>query len=582
MAQLRDIVTPWINNSDKSQHNTARNDSNRRQNTRHETNHANSSNLDFSKQVNRLDKAIRLQHAKQHWNPIPDSIDQLLNRCANNIKPPGYDETYATELSKIFQTLKDKMHTLTRCHLEKHFQAKLAEFEDGDLRDLETIKSVATKSAKRRTRINNNTIEAVFEQLRDISPAPAAQAAENKGPTRGQGSPRGPTSKNRQTANIPQKGRTYAAVAANRHTDDDEDSTVEPDGDLLFQVPRNVAKIQHTSQVGPPSLNNRFDALAGNDIDDQLTESQLLRLIDDSMDETSMVPPTLCPTPAKRKRKDSPETETMRTKTFVTQAHAQNGVTHPSATLGAITTTPTLEEAQTCMEDDVIITGHTPANQAPPGVNQTSKKAMDDTVHDKGAERLRSMSATTAPTNESKEVICYSSKEKEQWIIKDIPVYKKVVIIADSNAQGWLNCSALWSVHSFSGNTLEHTLQILEKSKFPPHIKIAVIAVGVNNRETLPSAVMDTLHEIKQTFEKKHGIQSRFLMIPQLPTFNGGQSARIRNLNRTARDMWGHCFIPCPTGKQVQARNADDDAHYSLGTAAKICDRLHKNLPEVF
>ena len=647
--QLRDIIAPLFDEYAKKH---IPNESGTHSTNMIDNDRPDSDNSEFGQQVSRVDKAIRLEHASQFWNPIPVSIDRALNRCRDNIKPPCFDETYASEITRIFQTLKDSLCNITRCHIFKHFQTKMEDLFAGNTTDLDRIKTTAAASAKRRTRITEETINMVFEKLDSFATTPPNSGAATKfPPLRGasppseihstgpkQGPPtrppqggKTPPNNGKQTALHQGPRKSYSDITPNRSPPtSEEDPTVEPQGEQHtttdgFKAPKKSAKSPPKSaQDGPISTTNKFNPLAGADEDDHITVSQLMDILElpmDSQEDTSMVPPTQLATP-KRKRRSSPETVTY-AKTFVADQNRPNTNLHTAAHQGPngptrVTTmaTPPLhslrataqvhnEPTQTghacasmaeqpmhrtddtiaippspgqptihIQEEDVICTGHTPAAMA--------QQPMHPTDDSTTAARTRSMSAANVHTTHTNETVCYSSKQKKEWVIKEIPAYKKIAIIGDSNAQSWLDCSTLWSVHAFSGAHLHHLIDILEKSKFPPNIKMVVIAVGVNDRETTPSHLMDQLHKILDLVQQKHGLPSRFLMVPQLPTFTGQESAIIRQLNRTARDIWGKGFIPCPMAKEIQARNATDHAHYTLGTAAKICDRLRKNIPTDF
>lgn len=630
IGQLKTMVSPWLSEPQPIP-------ADRLQGQGHDRgeNLFVSHNAEFGQQVHRLDKAIRLSHATQFWKPIPISVDKLLNRCEKVIRPPGFDKTYSEKLSGIFVSLKNQIHSLTREHLDAHFQTKMSEFATGDQRDLQQIVEKAKIAAKRRTRITDTTITKVIEQIKtdtrqNNQPARSWAAMVDNTDSRPNNQPTRSWAAVVENSTNTQRSKEQGTASHNNQTVIDIIPDTQNAGTSGFTVPKRTAKIP-TPQHGdgnPAVTTNMFSALAGENLDDTLTESEILNMLDDTVEpqspcgntsgDSGIIPPTPS---ANRKRKQSGDGQTTRTKTFVQKESAQTNdigneetritkqKTPPRDTWRSseLTTgednhgTPTRapsEESATLPhteqsgqqgpitdDDDIICTGQTPAPN--PGANaQGTTNSMPPPKGGRtssDATRQRSLSNTNQKgiTDLSRPIL-HVSTDKRKWSITNVEAYRKFVIIADSNAKTWFGCSPDWAVHSFPGAHLEHVLQILEKSTFPSNITSVVVAAGINDRDELPLTVMSTMKKIKKTLDEKHSLQSFFLMVPQLPTFTQMESSLISQLNRTARDIWTPAnFIPCPGSSQIKGTHPDDHAHYSASTGAQICTRLHKYLKEV-
>ena len=230
----------------------------------------------------------------------------------NNIRPPGYDSQFAEELKDIFLKFKEEL----RKHVLEHISAKLIvarnSYTQANKADMDLIKSVAVKSAKRRTKISEAAILAALENLFLLSDMTEAENADSSSANTVPASGAQQHHRASTTANAESSQTTMELTNMGQERtptpgpSQQQGATNGPQGDQGFQQPRKKAKGPPGSPQIPITSHNPFTPLSPH-----LTEEEILEEL-----EITMVEP---PPSASKKRKlnTSLSNERQHSKTFI-------------------------------------------------------------------------------------------------------------------------------------------------------------------------------------------------------------------------------------------------------------------------
>lgn len=594
-------------------------------------------NADFTTQTNNISKTIRLYHALLHWNPIPVALDSQLNRCENIIRPPGYNDKYRAQLTAPFNKLKKDIGELTISHIKSELRHKLTDFMTHDTQDLDIIREVATRNAKRRTKVHDQTVAEALEALEILVQSIRTGNEEHRAPNTGDNGheamgPMDPTpAEAREMARITGARQSSPRTAGpSSHTPPNRAATTPKHGGKKsggppaakrqitldgFEIPNRTAKKQATQQPMGVTTSNPFAPL---NVEDELTDTQLIALLQQSTYESSDEDVETCtPQTARKRRLNTSQPEQRQSKVFVTKATVHRAMDDDAEIIIRIMDTPPQEGANSSSgsSNEGIIPPTQQANSLTntQRLNRTRKGAAptDEIVriddHQMAAPTASKQSAANASTTRTAETLLPSSRQRRlslpltrssQCLINSVMIHDNInavigainkpqqhintIILADSNARKWDNIPPNWNVHCLPGANLLSVKEILERCMVPRNILHIVVAVGINDRARNPNRLMDLVREVKQAADRFGHCRNHFLMVTQLPNFSDRESRNVAIINRTARDAWTfQNFIQGSQPRYVYYIAENDTAHYDAATAARIVAKITKYLTQV-
>lgn len=109
-----------------------------------------SGNRDFAEVTKSIYKLVQLQYHQTNWQQLPKSLDQRINRLADDIKPPNAGDYFRRQIKTLSAKFGDDIRQLVSQHLEQELTHTEIDAGKLDPSDIERAKEIATKYLRNR------------------------------------------------------------------------------------------------------------------------------------------------------------------------------------------------------------------------------------------------------------------------------------------------------------------------------------------------------------------------------------------------------------------------------------------------
>jgi len=174
------------------------------------------------------------------------------------------------------------------------------------------------------------------------------------------------------------------------------------------------------------------------------------------------------------------------------------------------------------------------------------------------------------------------STDKKTWRIREDVTGNDIrtLIMADSNGAAFskLQLPADVQTYAFHGARLDDIRRVLEHAGPLPSVSNVVIAAGINDRDSDPSEVVATLRHLK-TWGERVDKRLLFTGIPLFHTLSPNKLRRVTQINRTAEDLFGACYVEPVAEDRVEIVDEQNwGIHYSSATAGHVYESVKPSL----
>jgi len=180
----------------------------------------------------------------------------------------------------------------------------------------------------------------------------------------------------------------------------------------------------------------------------------------------------------------------------------------------------------------------------------------------------------TMPPNIRPRLSIFFRDRKQDWAIPEVRDDEDILFLTDSNGRNLARFTpSNWRVACYSGATINHAREILQRTPLPTQVKRILIAVGINDRENLNPTTMNSITRLKETLTL-YRRQATILGIPHFAGEPNDITNATKSLNNTFADLFGADFIPLPAEFHATPAKENDQYHYSTGTAHTLVSIL--------
>ena len=132
-----------------------------------------------------------------------------------------------------------------------------------------------------------------------------------------------------------------------------------------------------------------------------------------------------------------------------------------------------------------------------------------------------------------------------------------------------------------AGAKLEDATHLLKTATIPGHVKVIVLAIGVNNAKEDLATITGRITTLQSAAAAAIGpkkLRILFTEVPQHPNALLAQSRAVNHLNQTARDIAGQSFVDLPVDLVVTPSTMSryNTVHYDRSTADQIIRHLRQ------
>lgn len=534
-------------------------------------------NPQFREQVRTTNLYIRLKHAQANWQKLPRTLDQQISKFVDVIKPPKVDDDLTAMLTKTTNNYKNHVRDIVITHIGQQMKSALDLIAQRDMTDIEDIHRIAWKQV-------SFTNKKVPSDVRDET----------------------------LTDILSTRKRPNQAVEDPPHTigGDYETLSSSPDQPFVTQkrkkrfstdrspVETNTRPTVESPNFEPPT-HNRFLPLQNLRDQEELTHSEAMEFLENSMSDDEAHTPSRHTSPITKQQKvartlvtaeihkppSAPDYQASTSPTLLTlqQLETENQMHAHINISGAHTVTDELITLMVTPLPAAAITGATvekhdeikpkPAARLYSEVLASASKNQSPAVIDRGTQQ-----APTQPKPRLASIHILSSIDKRRCDLKCVNPEVDTIIFSDSNGRQWTSAPASWEIFVFPGAHLNDVERMLTCTAIPIQIKHLIIAVGINERNQRTDLITRRLVHVASFRQKCMGTTLYFLMVPQHPNFTPSQAAQISHLNKTAHDLFDKDFIVCPPTGQIIPLTPDDQVHYSKETADAVINRVIKHI----
>jgi len=190
--------------------------------------------------------------------------------------------------------------------------------------------------------------------------------------------------------------------------------------------------------------------------------------------------------------------------------------------------------------------------------------------------------ATVAPRPTSYENIpglfIHMARGRSNWRL-EVADTTEVLVIGDSNMKSALEVPKGWEIHSLSGGRMEHVNDLLRKMQTPKALKVLIVQVGINHRDTgYPQDEIKVLRQIADQLRLRllmQGISISKMMPPSM-------QSKLNQFNEQLHETFGAFFI-FPQRDRKVGLDPDDETfvHYDPSTMQRQLNGMATRLRDL-
>lgn len=507
-----------------------------------------SNNDDFASVVRDLYRMVQLQHHQDNWTQLPKSLEERLNKFANDIHPPmGDDELH----NKIMEATCDYSSRICET-VRQHIQKKLSDTETvaatRDSTDLNRAMDIADKHLSRRLgrRLPEDKRHKLLEGASEIVgsdrqqpriDSDGFQRVVNRKAKKQISSPAGTPSKKRKLVSTPSPTNT-----SNRYTALQNHADVEDDDVIVEFRNGNASQNKDVSfDITEQDKGDNDDALLTDKRKSSATA--LMNAVKNGL----------------HSHRDNVAVSKVSTPTVVVAAEV-----HATADAGA-DITATVPPAAAGVS---VVSGDKPTTRSSSRMRSFS------------AERPR-MRPSAATMKTQYGVTVHDREKKEQWQIT-LRADTDTLLIGDSNVRDARNFPTSWQVHSLPGARFAHVNAVLRKLTPTQQLRHVIIQVGINHRAH-PASVYTP--EVEEMLNLLTGLEvyGFFVGVSTATSLLQCERDNIDALNEMMESAFTELFVkPLPSDQVGIKRHDSYGIHYDISTVDKvirsISEHVHTNL----
>jgi len=169
----------------------------------------------------------------------------------------------------------------------------------------------------------------------------------------------------------------------------------------------------------------------------------------------------------------------------------------------------------------------------------------------------------------------FQSRDRKSWTWPSFRDDEDTAVLADSNGALSKFTPATWRVASYRGALLQDATRILSESPLPSSVKRIVAYVGVNNRDTYDSLLVNHMARFKEVIS----LQTREVIVGLMPAFEDESMDETRGrlrYNRFLTDLFGEsrCLVGLPDESACAPRTHGDRRHLNDDSCQQLVSLL--------
>ena len=518
-----------------------------------------STNPDFKPLVKLLNRLTRLHSSRNNWQTLPPkTVATSLKHFSESIKPPVDDSKFHEDINRLTEHYSKSIITTVQLHINHHIQDTVQQAHLLNQTDIDRIWSTVTRQLSRsNNRItasiidetksmynNSNSYMDCDHQTDDIQQTDTRHMSDKSHHTtfttiteiQSEPMPQRTKRKNLDTSNI----STHTQFKILR-TDSDEELTTQDAND----TDGDVENSNMTYLSEPENSTNHGDTAS------------------------TPKPPTF-PIPKITISTDRPDTPT------------RLDLSHN--THDARTTDRKLTLSPLATDDDTHVlpilsnsTTHTPGQAYTSTKTFTPSFTPSNNIPTINTNTLHVRTSPTAQHNTSP--ISFANQQKTEWKINKPLSGQDILVITDSNGKRWIDKPPNWVVYSFSGATIDDTIDLIDKQSPDDDWKLIIICIGTNDVITYHTPHQDVDSKICTLATKCENLSTHVIFVtpPRSKTYHTQQNIEdFHNLQNCA-EKYFHSENCIDTENITFApKQPDDNKHYTRNVARNLINYIQR------